>query len=228
MAKKIVIVVDMQRDFMDYEDSALPIAGSSAIVDPINNYLATLNPNEVEAVLVTQDWHTADHIEYNPDGNPFPSHCVIDTPGAEVIVNINAINSDIPVFGLHKNEFNMWEESDIKIFPISHPEHPEVYRNDWFFRYLRENISEIEVIGVAADVCVQAAIAGAVEHGFNVKVIEELTKGLFREMDQVINEDFSGKKVELVKNDKEIVTDEYSEYGYDMDIEDDWEYYQER
>lgn len=205
--KKLVVVVDMQNDFMDFEDSNLPIPGSSDIIPEVNHYITReLRPGNVAAVVFTQDWHDEDHVEYDPDGNPFPKHCVKGTKGAELCVGDGSVPRPIPVVGLRKNMFDMWGEDDLTVFPKDSISEERIQRmfnttepnRDAFFEYWKkQGVTDVEVVGVAADVCVNQAVHGLKNRGFRVTVRGDLTKGIFRQMDQVVEEEHKDK-VELV------------------------------
>ena len=62
-----LIVVDMQVDFCP--GGALAVAGGDDIVAPINALMA-----DFDAVVLTQDWHPADHASFaanHPGAAPF-------------------------------------------------------------------------------------------------------------------------------------------------------------
>jgi nicotinamidase/pyrazinamidase len=63
-----------------------------------------------------------------------------------------------------------------------------------FFEYWKvQGVTEVEVVGVAADVCVNQAVHGLKNRGFNVTVRNEMTKGIFRQMNQVVEEEHKGE-----------------------------------
>ena len=186
--KKLVVIVDMQNDFMDFEDSRLPIPGSSTIIEGVNRYITReLRPADVAAVVFTQDWHDEEHVEYDPTGNPFPKHCVRDTPGAELCVMDSSVPRPIPVVGLRKNMFDMWGEDDLTVFPKDSISEDRIARmfntptpsRELFFEYWKkQGVTEVEVVGVALNICVAQAVHGLVNRGFNVTIRQELTKGI--------------------------------------------------
>jgi nicotinamidase/pyrazinamidase len=186
--KKLVVVVDMQNDFMDFEDSNLPIPGSSEIIPAVNRYITReLKPSDIAAVVFTQDWHNEDHVEYDPDGNPFPKHCVKETKGAELCVMDGSVPRPIPVVGLRKNMFDMWGEDDLRMFPKDSISKERVERmfntpepsRELFFEYWKkQGVTEVEVVGVALNICVAQAVRGFVNRGFSVTVRENLTRGI--------------------------------------------------
>ena len=52
-----LVVVDVQNDFL--ENGALGVPKASEVIDPINRMAQTF-----ERVIVTQDWHCADHVSF--------------------------------------------------------------------------------------------------------------------------------------------------------------------
>lgn len=191
-----LLVVDDQHDFFDLEGSCLPIPDSKKVIEPTNQFLQMQRYNQCKGVLFTQDWHNADHVEYMPDGNPFPKHCVEGTKGAKLAVLSATVPSPIPLLNLRKNVFNMWEESSLQVAamdPVSRirfGNEPQD-RDAFFAEMLEKGLKDVVVIGVASDICVNFAIKGLVERGFNVTVVRPLCKGLFREIDQVVAEDYN-------------------------------------
>jgi len=187
MAKKLVGIVDFQVDFLDLVGSKLPIPGSKELIIPMTQYLIDLNPDEIEAVVFTKDWHEADFVETMPDGTPFPSHCVKNTVGSRLAVNQLVINSDIPVYTIYKNAFDTFEEDNLRI---------EGYgtmktRDQFFSEMLAAGVNEIEVGGVATDICVDFFVRGVAALGFDVTVKGSISKGLFRQIEEM-GDDWQG------------------------------------
>lgn len=191
-----LLVVDDQNDFFDLEGSCLPLPDSKKVIDPTNQFIQMQRYNQCKGVLFTQDWHSAEWVEYMPDGQPFPQHCVENTKGAALAVQYATVPSPIPVLNLRKNVFNMWEESNLVVNPMdavtrSRFGNEPQDRDEFFKEMLERGTKDVVVIGVASDICVNFAIKGLVERGFNVTVVRSLCKGLFREIDQVVAEDYN-------------------------------------
>ena len=174
MTKKIVLVVDFQTDFLNLERSKLPIPDSKELMAPMAEYLMSISREDTAVVLFTQDWHSKDHVEYMPDGTPFPSHCVEFTPGAEIAVNPTLVDTLLPTYFLKKNAFDMWEEDSLEVTS----EEFDYDRDDFFEDLKAKGFSEVEVVGVALNVCVNFAVRGLVDRGFVVTVRKDLTKGI--------------------------------------------------
>lgn len=93
MCQDALLVIDLQNDFLP--GGALAVPGGDRVIDPIRG-LMTL-PNW-RAVVLTQDWHPADHVSFassHPGRKPFesialsygrqtlwPDHCVAGSQGA--------------------------------------------------------------------------------------------------------------------------------------------------
>ena len=75
-ADKILVVVDVQRDFFSPEGS-LYVKGSETLPAKI----AAIAP-DYDLVVFTLDWHPATHCSFAAQGGPWPSNCVAYTQGA--------------------------------------------------------------------------------------------------------------------------------------------------
>ncbi len=91
--KAAIIVVDLQRGFIDRKDE-LPVPDGAAVIPVINRILCRFPIR-----IASQDWHPRDHGSFasnHPDAKPFdrgelggveqilwPDHCVQGTPGAD-------------------------------------------------------------------------------------------------------------------------------------------------
>lgn len=195
----LAVAVDFNTDFFDLEGSKLPVAGSSAIIKPSNEFLAALWPSKVKAVLFTSDSHTEDHVEYQPDGTPFPQHCVKGTSGEKLVVVPNIVPRPIPLFRLEKNVFDMWEEPDLAVKPldvVTNSQYGEMTREQFFKTFKDQGVNDAIVIGVTSDICDNFAIRGLLNFGFNVTCVRPFMKGLFREIEQVVAEDYAKEAAE--------------------------------
>jgi len=203
-----LVGVDQQGDFFDLEGSNLPIPNSKQIIQPTDEFLKILRWSQCKGVLFTQDWHDADWVERMPDGTPFDKHCEKDTEGAKIVVSYSFIPNPIPLYNLRKNVFDSWEEKDIEITAmdlVTKKSFVSTSRDKFFEDLIKDGMVDFVIMGVASDICVKFFIAGlfalaeklSVE--ITVTVLDPFCKGLFREMDQVIAEDFAGKNINLIK-----------------------------
>lgn len=127
--KKILVVVDMQKDFVD---GALGSAEAVAIVDNVVNKIKNFDGD----IIVTYDTHTENYMETQEGKNLPVPHCIKGSDGWKLDLKVqNALNGKIyktiekPTFGS--------------------TELPE---------YIRANCNpaeiEIELIGLCTDICV--------------------------------------------------------------------------
>lgn len=192
--QRFVIVVDTQADFMR-ADGALSVAGAETLIAPMQRWLASLRPAETAGVLFTFDTHSADAYPGSAEAGQFPIHCVYRTPGWANVLDAGAIDPAVPVYRLEKGVFDMWAEPDVAIEAVGTGE--KVARDAFFMKLEARGVTEVTVIGVAADYCVRWAIEGLVARGFTVDVPQGLTRGIARPIAQVIAEDFADAPVRL-------------------------------
>lgn len=88
---RVLIVVDMQRDFC--EGGALPVAGGSDVDTGVAIHLAK-HAIEYDEIIFSQDWHdswssNSNHFAKHPDFvNTWPIHCEQGTMGAFLTPNV--------------------------------------------------------------------------------------------------------------------------------------------
>lgn len=175
---RALIVIDMQNDFCP--GGALAVAGGDQIVGPINALM-----DQFDNVVLTQDWHPADHSSFagnQPGGQAFsvvqmpygpqvlwPSHCVQGTPGAAFHADLRVNRADLILrkgFRRHVDSYSAFYEND--------HETPTGLAS-----YLSERgIGRLTFVGLAHDFCVAWSARDAAELGFEVRVIEEATRAI--------------------------------------------------
>lgn len=173
-----LIVVDIQNGFTP--NGHLAVANSDQII-PLVNQLA----EKFQHVVLTQDWHPANHISFaeNHAGKqPFdtiqldygtqvlwPSHCVQGTQDAELHPNLNIPHAQLIIRkGWHTeiDSYSAFLEADQKT-------------TTGLAGYLRESgIETVYVVGIATDFCVAWTAMDAVKLGFKTYVIEDATAAI--------------------------------------------------
>jgi len=194
--QKIVIVVDTQHDFIA-PDGALPVAGADAIVPDMEAWLKSLAPEDTKAVLFTFDTHDAASFSGSAEAAEFPIHCEKGTAGWENLLGIELLDPAIPALALEKGLFDMWAEPHVTIRNLRDPDAPPIDRETYFQSLRAKGVIEAVVLGVASDYCVRWAMGGLVERGFRVTVPSALTKGIARQIHQVVAEDFPEGSVRI-------------------------------
>lgn len=173
-----LIVIDMQNDFCPGGSLAVP--HGDQIIDPINRLM-----EDFDAVILTQDWHPADHASFvdNHEGaEPFsvtqmpygpqvlwPRHCVIGTPGAAFHRDLTVKRADMVLR---------------KGFRAGIDSYSAFYENDHatptgLAGYLRERgITQLSLVGLAHDFCVAWSAIDAARLGFATQVIEDACRAI--------------------------------------------------
>jgi len=177
-ASDMLVVVDMQYDFLP--GGSLAVAGGDEIV-PLINTLARKFTN----VVLTQDWHPADHISFasqHAGKNPFetidlpygiqvlwPDHCVWNTHGAALSADLDIPHGQLVIrkgYNRLIDSYSGFREADRQT-PTG------------LAGYLKErDVGRLYVVGLATDFCVGwTAIDGAAA-GYAVTVIEDATRAI--------------------------------------------------
>lgn len=194
--KSFVIVVDMQRDFVA-RDGALPVEGAEEIVAPMGRWLAVLRPDHVAGVLFTADTHVPEVYAGSHEAEQFPPHCVKGTAGWSLVVDPALVDPAIPIYSLEKGVFDMWEEQGLQ---LTCGGTGDAFEREAYFADMRDRgIEEVIVVGVAADYCVRWAIDGLISRGFRVTVPRDLTRGITRSIEAVVEEEWGLASVKVLE-----------------------------
>jgi len=155
-----LIAVDVQNDFMP--GGSLPVPDGDAVVPVVNQWLrAAVRGNAV--IAASRDWHPADHVSFQENGGPWPTHCVQETPGAAFHPN----------FALPE-DFLLVTKGD-----TSSLEQYSAFDATGLAERLRgRGVTRIFVCGLALDVCVKATVQDGVRLGFETSVITAASRAI--------------------------------------------------
>lgn len=126
--RKILVVVDMQNDFID---GALGTAEAVAIVDNVKARIREYDPADV---FVTMDTHAPDYLETQEGRNLPVKHCIKGTEGWQIRSDIAALLPD----------WHIYEKPTFGSVALA---------KDIAEIAAKEDI-EIEVLGLCTDICV--------------------------------------------------------------------------
>ena len=187
MSETFDIVVDAQSDFMR-STGKLYVPGAEALIPALQDYIAKVDNM---GILFTYDTHLAEVYEASEEAKQFPIHCVRDTVGWRLVLDMSVVR--VPAYVLEKGVFDMWQEPALS---VQAQDNGEVIDREVFFKNLKAaGVTKVRVTGVAADYCVKWAIDGLVARGFEVEVMGELTVGIGRGIEQVVQDDFGNQQV---------------------------------
>jgi nicotinamidase/pyrazinamidase len=173
-----LIVIDVQNDFCP--GGALAVPEGDAIVDGINALMAG-----AEAVILTQDWHPAGHSSFassHAGRKPYdmiempygpqvlwPDHCIQGSDGAEFQRALQKDAADLII----RKGFNPGIDSYSAFFENDH-ETPTGLEG-----YLRtRGITQLTMVGLALDFCVNYSAVDAARSGFDVTVRSDLCRAI--------------------------------------------------
>ncbi|WP_299651293.1 bifunctional nicotinamidase/pyrazinamidase [uncultured Tateyamaria sp.] len=173
-----LIVIDVQNDFCPR--GALAVPGGDEIVEGINALMSDFN-----AVILTQDWHPGGHSSFasSHDGKTpyeviempygpqvlWPDHCIQGSDGAMFHADLNTDRADMIV----RKGYRQGIDSYSAFFENDHKT-PTGLEG-----YLRtRGITDLTLVGLATDFCVNFSAVDAARLGFKVEVRMDLCRAI--------------------------------------------------
>lgn len=74
-----LLIADIQNDFLP--GGALGISDGDKVIPVLTNYINRFHAHGLP-IFLTRDWHPPDHCSFQPQGGPWPIHCVAGSPGS--------------------------------------------------------------------------------------------------------------------------------------------------
>ena len=172
-----LLVIDVQNDFCP--GGALAVPDGDTIVPGINALMA-----DFDAVILTQDWHPAGHSSFasSHDAAPmsltqmpygpqvlWPDHCIQGSRGANFHPDLRTDRADMII----RKGFNPDIDSYSAFFENDHTT-PTGLEG-----YLRtRRITQVTLVGLATDFCVNYSAVDAAKLGFEVAVRMDLCRAI--------------------------------------------------
>ncbi|EHK49227.1 uncharacterized protein TrAtP1_000157 [Trichoderma atroviride] len=186
-----IIVVDFQEDFC-------PPSGSLAVpqgrdIAPTVNSLLSL-PFAIK--IATRDFHPPNHVSFasnHPGATAYqsyhtiihpsdpsksdttllwPTHCVQGTPGVELVPELDVSKIDAVVDKGMNPDVEMysafWDPFRVSVSELGE-------------KLKEARVTDVFVVGLAADYCVKATAESAVEEGYRTYIVEEGTRAVTKE-----------------------------------------------
>jgi nicotinamidase/pyrazinamidase len=199
-----LLIVDMQPDFMP--DGALPVAGGDELLAPIGQLI---DSQIFDLIVATQDWHARDHVSfagnhpgrkamdriqlYGHDQTLWPHHCVQGTPGAALHPKLK------------------WDRVSIIVRKAtdSTTDSYSALRNNWnpsgdrpptgLAGYLKNRgIEAVFICGLARDYCVKWTAEDALEEGFQVWLLWDLSRAIDPASDTYVRDDLAQRGAQII------------------------------
>jgi nicotinamidase/pyrazinamidase len=173
-----LLAIDVQNCFLP--GGSLAVNDGQAVI-PVINELS----KKFENVVLTQDWHTADHVSFasqHAGKKPFelidvsygkqvlwPDHCVQGTDGAALHKDLNVPHAQLVIrkgFRTQVDSYSAFLEADRKT-------------ETGLRGYLKSRgIKRVFVAGLATDFCVAWTALDGRKFGFEVYVVEDACRGI--------------------------------------------------
>lgn len=144
MKNKLLLIIDPQIDFIT---GTLPVPGAESAMDALADYIHE-NAKDYAWIIVTADRHPMRHCSFKSEGGEWNAHCVADSVGAAIwgtLMN-RLLNVPDKVTILHKGENADTEEYSIFKNRVAAKKILEIVET--------EGIRQIDICGLAGDICV--------------------------------------------------------------------------
>lgn len=174
-SKRALLVVDVQNDFC--EGGALAVEGGNAVAERIAAYLGEQGGYaEYSLIAASFDWHNAppdtNHghfaLEQSPDFvRSWPVHCVSQSHGAQIHPALS--HSNFPVLVRKGRGCQSYSAFEGVTWDGQRTLLAELRSNE---------ITDLDVCGIATDYCVKASVMDALGLRFQVRVLRNLCAGV--------------------------------------------------
>ncbi|KAI0375885.1 Isochorismatase hydrolase [Pilatotrama ljubarskyi] len=191
--KPALLVVDVQEDFCP-PNGSLAVPGGREILPVINELLQL--PFALK--IATKDHHPRDHVSFasnHPGAAPFvssctivnpanpaetyetrlwPEHCVVGTPGNELVPELDAARIDAVV---HKGTDPRVEMYSAFRSPLHDPPLATAV-SDLEVRLRAAGITDVFIVGLAGDYCVKNSALDSADLGWRTYIVEEAVRSV--------------------------------------------------
>lgn len=178
LQKSALLIIDMQNDFM--QNGSLEVPDANELIKPINELMEL----KWGVIVASKDWHPANHISFasnHKNQKPFdtitiedqyvqtlwPNHCVENTFGAEIHNDLNTSK----INHLILKGTNPRVDSYSAFFDNNHQVKTQL---DNLLNKI--GITDIYVVGLAADYCVFFTAIDGANLGYNTHYIIDATR----------------------------------------------------
>jgi nicotinamidase/pyrazinamidase len=175
--KHALLIIDVQNDFCP--GGSLAVDDGDQIVSGVNEIMT-----DFDYVILTQDWHPANHSSFasNQNADPFgikdmpygpqvlwPDHCIQGTIGSAFHKNLNTTHADLII----RKGQNPFIDSYSAFFENDHTTATGLHG------YLTEkSVSKVTLAGLATDYCVNFSAQDAVKLGYETDVRIDLCRAI--------------------------------------------------
>ena len=152
--KSALVVIDMQRDFLE-DGAPVQADGGLAIIDHINTLIAATREAGLP-VIFTHEVHRSDGADYGIELEFDPRHCEEGTTGADLHPDLDIIDAD---YHIKKRRYDAFVGTDM----------------DLLLRSLK--VENLYFCGVDTDICVLGSVVSARNHDYRCALVPEACAG---------------------------------------------------
>lgn len=183
--KDALLVVDLQHDFLP--GGALGVAGGDAVIPPIAELV-----RRFATVVATQDWHPPGHVSFAsahpghgayetidlPQGPQelWPDHCVQGSRGAALHPGLPDAALSLVLRKGTRRDVDSYSTFRENVGPAG--DRPTTGLGAWL---AARGVRRVFLAGLARDFCVRVSAVDAAAEGFEVVVLDDLTRAVFPE-----------------------------------------------
>jgi nicotinamidase/pyrazinamidase len=168
MKNTALILVDLQRDFLDPDGSLYVAPGdwcrdNGKATPQLEFIWKLLTQGSYNTIVATKDWHPQNHSSFASNGGEWPDHCIQGTWGAQLIstLNLNSV-SMILHKGMRKNvdSYSAFREEDDTSTGLA----------AWLGA---RKVEFVDIVGVATEICVRQTAMHALDGLFQTNILKE-------------------------------------------------------
>ena len=155
-----LIVVDVQNDFL--AGGSLEVPQGNEIIPVFNQYIEAFATNGLP-VFATRDWHPSNHCSFKAQGGLWPSHCVVDTEGAQFAPDLLLPGSAVVISSAtetDKEAYSGFQGTDLDE------------------RLRSVHIQRLFIGGLTTDYCVLSTVKDAIEQAYKVFLLQDAIKAV--------------------------------------------------
>jgi nicotinamidase/pyrazinamidase len=155
-----LVLVDLQNDFLP--GGTLGVPTGDAVISPLNRCIAEFQRQGLP-IFATRDWHPPDHCSFQPQGGPWPAHCIGGTWGAEFAAQLllpSAARVISKATAAQTESYSAFQGTNLAA------------------QLKALGCTRVLLGGLATDYCVKATALDAREAGLDVTVLEDAVRAV--------------------------------------------------
>ena len=175
-----LLILDVQNDFCP--GGKLAVENGHAVVPVLNKWIEKASKTGIP-VYASRDFHPRHHVSFESEGGQWPPHCIQDTEGAEFHPDLNLPENTVIItkgVRFDKDQNSAFDETGLEV------------------QLKKDGIKRLWVGGLAEDVCVQATVLDARDHGFDIIVIKDAVKPVSEEGEKEADRKMKKKSAEII------------------------------